>query len=226
MSRTQKFVELRSAVPTVLPSLLMCDFGDLATEVKRLKAANVKALHLDVMDGQFVPNLTYGMPIVQGLRGLTDQVLDVHLMIDRPERFVKQFYDAGADSITIHVEATDQVADTLRQIRDLGAAAGIALNPETPLEEIEPYLDLCDLALVMSVNAGFGGQKFNPAALEKLSALREQKPELFLQVDGGVNASTIADCVKAGADLLVVGSAIFRKGDYQVALNDLYSLLV
>ena len=226
MSRTQKFAELRSAVPTVLPSLLMCDFGDLATEVKRLKAANVKALHLDVMDGQFVPNLTYGMPIVQGLRGLTDQVLDVHLMIDRPERFVKQFYDAGADSITIHVEATDQVADTLRQIRDLGAAAGIALNPETPLEEIEPYLDLCDLALVMSVNAGFGGQKFNPAALEKLSALREQKPELFLQVDGGVNASTIADCVKAGADLLVVGSAIFRKEDYQVALNDLYSLLV
>lgn len=225
MSRSERFAELRAAVPTVLPSLLLCDFGNLANEVERLQAADVKALHLDVMDGQFVPNLTYGMPIVEGLRGLTDQVLDVHLMIETPERFVQQFFDAGADAITIHVESTDQVSETLQQIRELGAAAGIALNPDTPLERIEPYLDLCDLALVMSVNAGFGGQTFNPVALEKLAALRKQKPDLFLQVDGGVNAATIAKCVNAGADLLVVGSAIFRKEDYRVALDDLYSLL-
>lgn len=225
MSRSQRFAELRSAVPTILPSLLLCDFGDLATEVKQLQAADVKALHLDVMDGQFVPNLTYGMPIVEGLRGKTDQVLDVHLMIEKPERFVKQFVDAGSDSITIHVESTDQVGETLQQIRDHGVAAGIALNPETPLSEIEPYLDLCDLALVMTVKPGFGGQAFNPAGLEKLASLRKQKPDLFLQVDGGVNASTIADCVKAGADLLVVGSAIFKKEDYKAALDELYSLL-
>lgn len=228
MSRSQKFAELRSVSPTVLPSLLLCDFGDLATEVERLQAADVKALHLDVMDGQFVPNLTYGMPIVEGLRKRTDQVLDVHLMIERPERFVQQFYDAGADAITIHVEAADhedQVSKTLQHIRDLGAAAGLALNPDTPLQAIEPHLDHCDLVLVMSVNAGFGGQEFNPIALEKLTTLRQRRPDLLLQVDGGVNAKTIADCVQAGADLLVVGSAIFRQEDYQIALNDLYSLL-
>lgn len=225
MSRIQRFAGLRSQLPTVLPSLLMCDFGNLAEEVRRLEETQVTALHLDVMDGQFVPNLTYGMPIVKGLKKQTDLVLDVHLMIERPERFIDQFYEAGADSITIHVEATDAVEETLAKIRELGAAPGIALNPDTPLERIEPYLDQCDLALVMSVNAGFGGQKFNPVALEKLQAIRQQKPDLFLQVDGGVNAATIADCVKAGADLLVVGSAIFAKEDYQIALNELYSLL-
>lgn len=225
MNRREKFAELRSVTPTVLPSLLLCDFGDLASEVRRLAAADVKALHLDVMDGQFVPNMTYGMPIVEGLRKQTDMVLDVHLMIDRPERFIQQFFDAGADAITIHVEASDQVGETLQQIRDLGAAAGLALNPDTPLEKIEPFLDLCDLVLPMSVNAGFGGQKFNPVALEKLVALRSGWPDLFLEVDGGVNETTVRDCVQAGADLLVVGSAIFRKDDYAVALNDLYSLL-
>ena len=130
MSRSQRFAELRAAVPTILPSLLLCDFGDLATEVKRLQAAGVKALHLDVMDGQFVPNMTYGMPIVEGLRGKTDQVLDVHLMIEKPERFIQHFVDAGSDSITIHVESTDQVGETLEQIRNHGVAAGIALNPD------------------------------------------------------------------------------------------------
>ena len=129
MSRSQRFAELRSAVPTVLPSLLLCDFGDLASEVKRLQAADVKALHLDVMDGQFVPNLTYGMPIVQGLRGKTDQVLDVHLMIEKPERFVQQFIDAGSDSITIHVESTDKVGETLQQIRDHGVACLLYTSP-------------------------------------------------------------------------------------------------
>ena len=226
MSRSQQFAELRNAAPSVLPSLLMCDFGDLASEVKRLVSADVRALHLDVMDGQFVPNITYGMPIVKGLRGLTEQVLDVHLMIEQPERFIDQFYEAGADSITIHVEATTKVGETLARIRELGAAPGIALNPDTPLEKIEPFLDQVDLALVMSVNAGFGGQQFNPVALEKLQTLRQKKPDLLLQVDGGVNSSTIADCVRAGADLLVVGSAIFRKEDYKVALDELYSLLV
>ena len=223
MSGSQTFAELRTAMPAVLPSLLLCDFGNLAGEVERLRAADVPALHLDVMDGQFVPNLTYGMPIVEGLRPLTDQVLDVHLMIQQPERFIQQFRDAGADVITIHVESTAKVGETLEQIRESGAAAGLALNPDTPLDAIHPYWDDCDLVLVMSVNAGFGGQQFNPVALDKLTTLRRERPDLVLQVDGGVNKNTIAKCVAAGADLLVVGSAIFRQEDYKIAVNDLYS---
>lgn len=226
MLRRNKFTELHQAAPQVLPSLLMCDFGNLAREVEALEAADIKALHLDVMDGQFVPNLTYGMPIVEGLRRLTDIPLDVHLMIERPENFIDQFVEAGSDVITIHVEATKDPKAALTRIRDAGVAAGIALNPDTPLSEIKPYLELCDLALVMSVNAGFGGQKFNPVALEKLNELKSIKhDQLALQVDGGVNPTTIASCAEAGADLLVVGSAIFKQDDYKVAVEQLNKLV-
>lgn len=225
MTRRQKIIDLHKDSPQVLPSLLQCDFGNLEREVNALAAANVKALHLDVMDGQFVPNLTYGMPIIAGLRGVTDMPLDVHLMIEQPEQFIQQFYDAGADMITIHVEAVKDPTPVLKQIRDLGAAAGLAINPDTPLDEMKPYLDHCDMALVMSVNAGFGGQKFNPVGLEKLKELKSLKPDLILEVDGGVNSETIAQCKEAGADLLVVGSAIFKQDNYQVALEQLYTLL-
>jgi ribulose-phosphate 3-epimerase len=226
MSRRQKLIELHQAAPQVLPSLLQCDFGNLQVEVEQLSAAGVQALHLDVMDGQFVPNLTYGMPIVAGLRGLTRMPLDVHLMIERPDRYVEQFFEAGADVITIHVETLDDPAPTLAKIRELGAAAGLALNPATPLEAVTPFLNDCDLILVMSVNAGFGGQTFNSVALDKLSTLRSIKPDsLVLEIDGGVNSDTIAPCVQAGADLLVVGSAIFQQDDYQTALDQLHTLL-
>ena len=228
MSRRTKAIELFRSAPQVLPSLLQCDFGNLEREVNQLNDAGIRALHLDVMDGLFVPNLTYGMPIVEGLRRLTDATLDVHLMIDRPERYIEQFFDAGADVLTVHIEAfesPDQAGDTLAQIRDMGAASGIALNPDTPLEAITPVLDHCDLALVMSVNAGFGGQTFNPIALEKLERLSKSHPNLALEVDGGVNTSTIANCAKAGAGLLVVGSAIFNHDDYQPAVGQLHALL-
>lgn len=225
MTRRQKIIDLHKATPQVLPSLLQCDFGNLEREVRALEAANVKALHLDVMDGQFVPNLTYGMPIVAGLRGVTDMPLDVHLMIEQPEQFIQQFYDAGADMITIHVEAVKDPAPVLKQIRELGLASGLALNPDTPLDAMKPYLDHCDVALVMSVNAGFGGQKFNPVGLEKLKELKSLKPDLILEIDGGVNSETIAQCTEAGADLLVVGSAIFKQDNYQVALERLYTLI-
>ena len=226
MSRRQKLIDCRQNGPQILPSLLQCDFGNLEREVERLTAANARALHLDVMDGRFVPNLTYGMPIVAGLRGVTDLPLDVHLMIERPERYVEQFFDAGADGITVHVEAVDDPGACLEQIRKLGAAAGLALNPDTPLEAVRPFLQQCDLVLVMSVNAGFGGQDFNPVALGKLSELRSISPEsLVLEVDGGVNPETIASCANAGADLLVVGSAIFNHNDYRVAVDELQSLL-
>lgn len=227
MSRRDRFIELHRVAPQVLPSLLLCDFGNLAEEVRRLESASVRGLHLDVMDGNFVPNMTYGMPIVAGLRGLTDMPLDVHLMVERPERYIEQFYEAGSDVITIHVEATENPRKVLEDIRSLGVAAGLAFNPDTPLDEVIPLLDVCDLVLVMSVNAGFGGQKFNPIALEKLAKLKEIKPDhVALEVDGGVNADTAGKCAAAGADLLVAGSAIFKHEDYRQAMDQLNSLLV
>lgn len=217
---------IRNAAPAILPSLLMCDFGDLAGEVESLRQAGAEVLHLDVMDGHFVPNLTYGMPIIEGLRRHTDMPLDVHLMISQPLRYAPQFVAAGADLLTFHVEAVDDPPAVAQQIRQLGVAVGIALNPGTPLEAILPAVAHCDLALVMSVDAGFGGQRFNPVALEKLSQLRERFPQLLLQVDGGISADTIGQASRAGCDLFVVGSAIFGRSDYGRAINELRAHLV
>ncbi len=221
MSRRACLESLRNAAPAVLPSLLLCDFGNLEREVRRLEEANVAALHLDVMDGSFVPNLTYGMPLVETLRRLTELPLDVHLMIERPERYLEQFYEAGADILTFHTEAVDDPRPLLEQIHKLGAGAGLALNPATPIEIIQGALDLCDLVLVMSVPAGFGGQAFQPVALEKLRRVRDLAPDVLLEVDGGVNLANVADCTKAGAQLLVVGSAIFRHDDYAAEVQRL-----
>ncbi len=218
---------IRDAAPAVEPSLLLCDFGDLKSEVSRLADAGARVLHLDVMDGHFVPNLTYGMPIVAGLRKHTDLPLDVHLMISDPLKYAGPMVDAGADLLTIHVEAVQDPIEVVGQIHDLGVAVGIALNPQTPIETIEPCLPTVDLALVMSVDAGFGGQKFNPVALDKLSHLREGNPELLLQIDGGIDATTIGPARQSGCDLFVVGSAIFRPRagleapDYRQAMKDL-----
>lgn len=225
MSRRRHLASLRQSAPAVLPSLLLCDFGNLEREVRQLEEAGVHALHLDVMDGRFVPNLTYGMPIVDGLRRLTELPLDVHLMIDEPERYISQFYKSGADIITIHVEATGRPAETLEQIRALDCGAGIALNPDTPLDRLDGCVEHCDLVLVMSVAAGFGGQSFRPIALDKLRALRQLVGEdVLLEVDGGVNSETVGDCAAAGAQLLVVGSAIFGQSDYQTAVQSLTGL--
>lgn len=225
MPQPQPFAGLRDHVPVILPSLLLCDFGRLADEIRQLEQAGVRALHLDVMDGCFVPNLTYGMPIVQAVRRATSLPLDVHLMIAHPEQYVTAFREAGADAITIHVEATADPGPLLRRIRELGAAAGIALNPDTPLSAIEPYLDDCDLVLVMSVAAGFGGQSFQEVAIEKLQRLRKRlRPETLLEIDGGINPATIARCASAGAQLFVVGSAIFRTPDYSAAVRQLTEL--
>ena len=225
MSRRSCLAQLADAAPHVLPSLLLCDFGNLEREVSRLEQAGVGALHLDVMDGNFVPNLTYGMPVVQSLRRLTKLPLDVHLMIAQPERYLEPFYEAGADILTIHIEAVDDPRPALQMIHRLGAGVGVALNPHTPLALIEDSLDLCDLLLVMSVRAGFGGQQFNPVALDKLREARQLAgPDILLEVDGGVNPSTIGECARAGAQLLVVGSAIFGQPDYGAMVSDLSSL--
>ena len=225
MSRTACLAQLRAAKPVVLPSLLLCDFGNLQSEVDRLEMAGVSAYHLDVMDGQFVPNLTYGMPIVEAMRRLTHRPLDVHLMVARPERYLREFKQAGADVLTVHVEALDAPRETLQAIRELDMVAGLAVNPATPLTQVEACLDLCDLVLIMSVPAGFGGQKFDPAALERVRRIRELAgDDLLLEMDGGINASTIADCSAAGAQFFVVGSGIFRTRDYTEAVRNLKEL--
>lgn len=225
MSRLDRIEVLRSGAPMVLPSMLMCDFGNLEREMKELESAGARGYHLDVMDGEFVPNLTYGMPIVAAMRKLTDCPLDVHLMIAKPERFVGQFIEAGADMITFHAEACEDIDAVLKQIRSEGVAAGVAINPGTPLESIMPYVDDCDAVLAMSVEAGFGGQSFQPVALEKIKALRDHAGDsLMIEIDGGVNQETIASCAKAGTDLFVVGSGIFASEDYESALSQLTAL--
>ena len=219
MSRRDCLSQLKHASPAVLPSLLLCDFGNLAAEVERLEEAGVAALHLDVMDGVFVPNFTYGMTIVHALRKLTELPLDVHLMMVNPEKYIRQFYEAGADILTIHVEAVENPVPILEQIKSLGAGAGIAFNPPTPVSALEPSLAVADLVLPMSVNAGFGGQKFDENALRKLDELKKLVPEkTLLEIDGGINIETIGAATQHGAELLVAGSAIFKQENYSEAI--------
>lgn len=221
MSGRDRILSLGSTEPVILPSLLMCDFGNLEKEIRALEEAGCKALHLDVMDGVFVPNLTYGMPIVAAIRKLTQLPLDVHLMIANPAQYADAFIDAGADLISFHVEAVPEPVTLLESLRSKGVASGLVLNPKTPLEQVIPALPACDLLLVMSVDAGFGGQAFNPVALEKLSQVRGTREDLILEVDGGVNLDTVGDCTRAGARWLVVGSAIFRHSNYAAAIDRL-----
>lgn len=226
--RRESVAILKEVGPAVLPSLLLCDFGNLEREIELLEDAGVAALHLDVMDGVFVPNFTYGMTIVSALRKLTELPLDVHLMMVEPEKYVEQFFEAGADIITVHAEATKDssaMAALMKQITDLGAGAGIAVNPDTPVEKIESALPHADLALVMSVNAGFGGQTFIEPVLDKYKQIRSLPggEEILLEIDGGINVDTIGKATKAGAELLVAGSAIFKKDNYADAIADLMS---
>jgi ribulose-phosphate 3-epimerase len=206
-----------------LPSLLLCDFGNLEQEIRRLEAAGVRALHLDVMDGHFVPNLSYGLTIVSAVRRVTPLPLDAHLMIAEPQRWIEAFYVAGADIITVHAEAVDRPQPVLRRI--LGAGAGIAIKPATPISSVLEAAADCDLVLVMSVEPGFGGQEFESSALGKLNELKRRLPSgVLLEVDGGINDKTIGPCVQAGADLCVVGSAIFRHRDYSARVRSLSRL--
>jgi ribulose-phosphate 3-epimerase len=217
---------LRQARPIVLPSMLLCDFGNLQREIERLEEAGVEALHMDVMDGMFVPNMTYGMPIIEACRRLTKMPIDVHLMIKEPKRYAQAFVDAGSDLITFHIEAEADPVPLLESIRAQGVAAGLAINPSTPMEKLLPFVSHCDLALVMSVEAGFGGQAFNPLAIARLKQLRERLgADFLLEVDGGINEKTANLVKQAGADLLVVGSAIFRREDYCQAMTQLHQAM-
>ena len=177
------------------------------------------------MDGHFVPNLSFGVPVVRAIRRVTDLPLDVHLMLDNPQEYIRPFRDAGADVLTVHIEVVPDPTSILEEIRDLGAAAGLSLNPPTPIAALEPFANACDVILVMSVMPGFGGQKFDPVALDKLRRLREiTEARVLLSVDGGVNEETIGACAEAGADLLVAGTALLGHPDYDRRMSELRSI--
>ncbi len=203
-------------MPLIAPSILSADFARLAEQVRAAEAAGADWIHVDVMDGRFVPNITMGFVVVEALRSVTRLPLDVHLMIVEPERYVERFVAAGADVVTVHAEATPHVHRTLQLIRSAGAKAGLAVNPATPLDWFEDVLGELDLALLMSVNPGFGGQRFIPrslARLERLAALRDRvNPGVRIEVDGGVGPANAAELVRRGADVLVAGSAVFGGG--------------
>jgi ribulose-phosphate 3-epimerase len=219
---------LDAAGPVVLPALLLCDFGQLAREVDRLEQAGAVALHLDVMDGRFVPQLTYGPVVVEAVRRAAKVPIEVHLMIEEPERTIADYAALGADIITVHVEALADPRETLRAIAALGPRAHLAFSPETPVERIEPFLDACDGVLVMSVEPGYGGQRFNPVALAKLARLADLRRrgggKFRLGVDGGISTETIGPVAAAGAELIVAGSAVIRSRDYAHAITELETL--
>jgi ribulose-phosphate 3-epimerase len=209
----------------IAPSILSADLGRLAEEIQSVEAARADWIHVDVMDGRFVPNITLGPVVVKAARAATRLPLDVHLMIVEPERYLEAFAEAGADVISVHVEASTHLQRTLTEIRRLGKKAGVVLNPQTHESAIEYVLDDVDLVLVMSVNPGFGGQHFLPAVLPKVAAIRSMIDRrglnVDLEVDGGVAPETALEVVRAGADVLVAGSAVFGKSDRRAAIHDI-----
>ncbi len=203
------------------PSILSADFTKLGEEIKRVEEAGAKYLHFDVMDGMFVPSISFGMPVLKSIRKASNIVYDVHLMIVEPERYVEYFKNSGADLITVHIETLKDPEAVLKQIKDLGAKVGLALNPETDVEKVYPYLHLIDMALVMTVHPGFGGQKYIHDCTSKIAALAAKREELGLdydiEVDGGIGESTIDEAMDAGANILVAGSSVYGGDAYENA---------
>jgi ribulose-phosphate 3-epimerase len=211
----------------IAPSILSADFANLERDIRSVEKGGADYLHLDVMDGIFVPNISIGIPVVSSVRKITDLPLDVHLMIDRPIRLVKDFIDAGSDRVTFHLEADleENIFKTIDLVKSLGRKVGLSLRPKTPVEALLPYLNTLDLVLIMSVEPGFGGQSFMPDQLPKMSALRklidDRKLSCEIEVDGGINNDTAKLCVDAGVDVLISGNTIFKAYDRAAAIKEL-----
>lgn len=215
-------------MPHILPSLLASDFAHLADEIARVERGGANMLHVDIMDGHFVPNFTMGPPVVESIRKVTKSVLDVHLMITDPDTYAPLFIEAGADQVSVHYEAATHLDRTVRHIQSLGAKAGVVINPATPVSVLEDILDVADYILVMSVNPGFGGQKFIPNALKKIQRLdrtrRERGLHFKIEIDGGVSLGNVESIVRAGCDWLVAGSTVFHSEDSTATVRDLQRL--